>query len=56
MKRERMAAIFNEWARRYADNPEQFTLDILDKDGRPVADYGEACAVYFEQLDGELPQ
>lgn len=51
--RTRMAAIFNEWAKRYAENPENFE-EILDSDGKPVTDYGDRCALYFEQLANEL--
>jgi len=50
---KRMAAIFNEWARRYAENPDAFS-EILDEDGNPVSDYGERCARYFEELEGEM--
>jgi hypothetical protein len=49
----RMAAVFNEWARRYADDPDSFS-PILDADGRPVTDYGECCAVYFKQIVDEM--
>ena len=49
----RIAVIFNEWARRYADNPEEFS-EVLDARGNPVADYGHRCAEYFTQLNLEL--
>ena len=51
--KSRMAKIFNEWAKRYSENPDEFD-DILDEDGNPVSDYGENCALYFEQLANEL--
>lgn len=51
----RMTAIFNEWAKRYADDPASFD-EILDKDGRPVEDYGERCALYFIQLATEMDE
>lgn len=51
--RERMAIVFNVWAERYADNPDEFSKCLGD-DGRPVSDYGQKCAVYFEKLAGEL--
>ena len=54
MTPQRLAAIFNEWARRYAEDPDSFG-EILDADGQPVTDYGERCAVYFEQIAAELP-
>jgi len=53
--KNRMAKIFNEWARRYSENPDEFD-DILDEDGNPVSDYGECCALYFEKLANELDE
>lgn len=50
---QRIAAIFNEWAKRYAENPNEFSA-ILDDDGNPVTDYGENCALYFERLANEM--
>lgn len=50
---QRMTAIFNEWAKRYAANPEQFS-SILDADGNPVTNYGECCTHYFEQIADEM--
>ncbi|UCV08463.1 hypothetical protein [Dechloromonas denitrificans] len=50
---QRMVAIFNEWAKRYADNPGGFGA-LLGSDGRPVSDYGEGCALYFEEIEAEL--
>jgi hypothetical protein len=56
---QRMAAIFNEWARRYAESPDEFGA-ILDADGKPVEDYGQRCAIYFAEIAaamaGDLPQ
>lgn len=49
----RMAAIFNEWARRYSESPDSFG-DVLGPDGKPVEDYGQRCATYFEQISREL--
>lgn len=46
---QRMAAIFNEWARLYAQNPDDFG-EILDEDGSPVEDYGRQCAILFCQI------
>lgn len=51
--RDRMAIVFNVWAERYADNPDEFS-ECLGDDGRPVSDYGECCALYFEKLTSEL--
>ena len=50
---QRMTAIFNEWARRYAENPDDFGA-ILDADGKPVDDYGQQCALYFEKIADEM--
>lgn len=49
-----MAAVFNEWARRYSEDPMSFD-PILNEDGTPVEDYGQSCAIYFEQLADETP-
>lgn len=49
----RMAAIFNEWALRYSESPDSF-CDVLGPDGKPVEDYGQRCATYFEQISREL--
>jgi len=48
-----MAIIFNEWAKRYTENPAWF-LDVLDENGHPIEDYGELCATYFDKLAREL--
>jgi hypothetical protein len=50
---KRMAAIFNEWAKRYSENPDQFD-EILDSNGKPVTDYGERAANYFTKLAQEM--
>ena len=50
---QRMAAIFNEWARRYAENPDDFG-EIIDADGKPVEDYGQRSALYFEKIADEM--
>lgn len=50
---QRMAAIFNEWARRYAENPDDFG-EILDADGKPVDDYGQRSALCFEKIADEM--
>lgn len=53
MSQEVMAAVFNEWVKRYADNPNEFG-DILNSDGRPFTDYGEQAAAYFAKLSLEM--
>ncbi len=49
-----LAAIFNEWAARYARDPEAFADAILDADGKPVVDYGKRCAIYFIEIANDL--
>lgn len=46
---KRLADIFNEWNKRYSENPDDFKNN-LNKDGKPLEDYGECCADYFEKL------
>lgn len=53
MTKEQKAAVFNEWAKRYAENPESFA-DILDEHGKPIEDYGDRCAIYFDQIAADL--
>lgn len=48
-----MTMIFNEWADRYAKNPDEFGK-ILGEDGKPVADYGESCMRYFIKVANEM--
>ena len=50
---EQMAAVFNEWAKRYAEDPDSFSK-MLDASGNPIADYGERCARYFSELYVEM--
>ena len=50
---KRMGCVFNEWARRYAADPESFN-GILDDLGNVVTDYGERAALYFERLAAEM--
>jgi excisionase family DNA binding protein len=49
----RMAAIFNEWARRYSENPDEFG-EVFDGDGNPLEDYGKCCAAYFRKIASDL--
>lgn len=50
---ERMAMIFNEWARRYSEKPNEFG-QILDSNGKPIEDYGQRCTVYFKKIADEM--
>lgn len=51
--RKRMTLIFDEWARRYSENPDDFE-NILDENGNPVEGYGESCALYFAMIAQEM--
>ena len=51
--KERMAKIFNEWAKRYSEEPEDFD-DIFNEEGKPISDYGERATSYFETLANEM--
>jgi len=51
--KRRMSAIFNEWARRYSEAPGTFS-NILGADGKPVANYGDSCVIYFHRIAGEM--
>lgn len=52
---QRLVGIFNEWAERYAKDPNEFG-SILDDNGNAVSDYGECCARYFCQIAKEMDQ
>lgn len=47
--------IFNEWAARYAANPDEFS-EILGDDGKPVTDYGENCMRHFIKVANEMDE
>lgn len=49
----RMVKIFNEWARRYSEDPKSFS-EVLNAKGEPVKNYGECCAVYFNQIASDM--
>jgi hypothetical protein len=49
----RMTMIFNEWARRYAENPDDWS-EILDDDGNPFDDYGESAMRIFTKITKEM--
>lgn len=50
---ERRARIFNEWVRQYAEDPGSFS-EILDRDGKPIADYGILAAHFFTKIERDL--
>jgi hypothetical protein len=45
---------FEEWERRYRENPKQFMTDVEHLLGHTPKTYGEACAAYFVGLLNEL--
>ena len=53
MSTEDIASIFNEWARRYAESPDEFG-EMLDENGKPFPDYGSQAADYFQKLATEV--
>ncbi len=52
-RQERLAAVFNEWARQYATDPKSFA-EILDSEGKAVENYGERAAIMFDQVSMEV--
>lgn len=48
-----MAAVFDEWLRRYTENPDAFD-DWFDENGEPAAEYGKRCAEYFQEVADDL--
>lgn len=52
---QRMAGIFNEWARRYASDQNLFD-NLLDDEGNPIEDYGDRCSLYFTQIAKEMDE
>ena len=55
IKEKRMSLIFNEWARRYSENPDDFGK-ILGEDGEPIEDYGESCMRFFCWIEKEMDE
>ena len=48
-----ISAVFNEWARRFAENPGAFG-PVVGDDGKLISDYGERCEAYFLRVYQEL--
>lgn len=48
-----LAIVFDEWAKRYAESPEDFT-DVLDASGKVLDGYGDQCQVYFMHIYSQL--
>jgi hypothetical protein len=57
----KLAAAFNEWMRRYTENPEQFEREFVivtrfmnEKNSGVEPSYGEICAAYLTVLVEEI--
>jgi hypothetical protein len=46
--------LFEEWDRRYRAHPDDFLSEVEHLLGHTPASYGEACAVYFMNLQAEV--
>ena len=62
MTNAQMAAAFNEWMRRFIEEPDRFNREFEDVNAFLVEQgagkkpsYGEACASYITQLAKEIP-
>lgn len=51
---EKLAKIYDEWLKRYSENPEEFSTTLLDEEETPIKGYGKKCAAYFEKLNNEI--
>ena len=61
MDQARLALLFNEWMRRYTDEPERYEAEfatvkafLADESAGVEPNYGKTCAAYFAQLDAEV--
>ena len=61
MTRHQMVAAFNEWMRRYIEEPERFMRDIqnvrdfLAAEGAgAMPSYGEECTTYLEKVAADI--
>jgi len=50
---DQLVNIFNEWAKRHAKSPGA-ARSYLNDSGVPLHDYGQCCAVYFQELVNEV--
>jgi len=61
MTHDAMKACFNEWMRRYTEDPDAFSAEFVSikeflsetLEGRDPS-YGDICAAYMAELQGEL--
>lgn len=62
MNNAQMAKAFNEWMRRYTEDPDAFEREFVSvnsflaeaSDGREPT-YGETCSAYMQKLASEVP-
>lgn len=53
MTKERMAVLFDEWLRRFIEDPKKFSTEW--KAIQEAKTYGASCAAFIEKLDAEMP-
>ena len=61
MEPNRQAACFNEWMRRYTDEPDTFNREwqtvsefLAEKNNGIVPSYGATCVAYLAEIDQTL--
>jgi len=62
MKQARLAVLFNEWMKRYINNPEEFNREFqqiqeftAQANSGEEPTYGHNCAAYLAKLDAVVP-
>ncbi len=60
MDKQTMAAAFNEWMRRYVEDPKAFAAEFesvqkytAELEAGDTPSYGDRCAAYMENLAGD---
>ena len=53
IKYDQMPAIFNEWMRLYAEEPDAYAA-LLDEEGNPDPDYGEDATRTFKLIEASM--
>ncbi len=53
LTRMKLEMVFDEMAKRYADNPTEFKA-LLNKKGRPYKNFGKEQAAWFLQVSEEM--
>lgn len=49
----KVAAAFDEWMRRFIEEPQRFAREFQAVEAFNAGTYGETCAAYFAQLMSE---